>query len=99
MGFIRGVCSLCSDRLKDVQDLRCMGQEAVPVRIASILTRLSLVHGSTIPFTKKELSELVGATLEMTFRVLSEFQKRGLVESSRGKIHLKKLGELKSLAE
>lgn len=97
-GFIRGLCSLCAERLKDVQDLRCMGQEAVPVRIASTLARLYQVHGAVIPFTKKEISELVGAALETTFRVLSDLQEKGILDSSRGKIHVKKPQELKSLA-
>lgn len=88
-GFIRGVCSLCSERLKDVQDLRCEGQELVPVRLASTLLRLSRVHGDVLPFTKRELSELIGATLVTTFRVLADFNKRGILSSSRGKIHIK----------
>lgn len=98
-GFIRGVCSLCSDRLKDVQDLRCMGQEMVPVRIASTLLRLYQVHGADIPFTKREISELIGATLVTTFRVLSEFQKKRILSSSRGKIHILKPNDLKLVAE
>ncbi len=85
-GFVRGLCSLCSERLKDVQGLRCLGQEAVPKRIASILTRLCQVYGQTIPFTKKELSELVGATLETTFRALKNLEDQKILSSSRGKI-------------
>ena len=76
-----------------------MGQETVPVRIATILLRLQQVHGATIPFTKKEISELVGATIETTFRVISEFEGKGLVSSARGKIHVKKPEELKSLSD
>ena len=98
-GMVRGVCSLCSERLKDVQDLRCMDQESVPVRIGSILLRLYLVHGATIPFTKKEVSELSGTTLETTFRTLSQFQKRGMVASLRGKILIKNPDRLKNFAE
>ena len=97
-GFVRGVCSLCSERLKDVQDLRCVGQELVPVRIASTLTRLSQVHGNVIPFTKREISELVGATLVTTFRILGDLQRRGIVASSRGRINIKKPAVLRSLA-
>jgi CRP/FNR family transcriptional regulator, nitrogen oxide reductase regulator len=97
-GFIRGLCSLCSDRLKDVQDLRCMGQESVEVRMASTLLRLRRVHGDTIPFTKKEVSELIGATLETTFRTLSDLEKKGLLESLRGGIKIKKAEKLEAIA-
>ena len=89
-GFVRGLCSLCSERLKDVQGLRCLGQEAVPKRIASVLTRLFQVHGHTIPFTKKELSELVGATLETTFRALKQLEDKKILSSARGKILIHK---------
>ena len=98
-GMLRGVCSLCSDRLKDVQDLRCMGQESVHIKLANILNRLYQVHGDTIPFTKKEISELIGVTLETTFRALSDLQKKGYLESQRGKILIKKPEELRSIVE
>ena len=98
-GMLRGVCTLCSDRLKDVQELRCLGQESVHVKLASILTRLHQVHGKAIPFTKKEVSELIGVALETTFRALADFQKKGLLESSRGKILIKKPDELRTLID
>ncbi len=98
-GFIRGVCSLCSERLKEVQDLRCEGREMVPVRMAATLLRLTQVHGTVVPFTKRELSELIGATLVTTFRVLADLQKKGIVSSSRGKIHIKRPDALRALAD
>ena len=76
-----------------------MGQEEVPVRIANILLRLYQVHGDEIPFTKKEISELVGTTLETTFRTLSEFQEKGLINSARGKIFIKNPEGLETLVE
>ncbi len=89
-GFISGLCSLCSDRLQDVQGLRCMGQETVPVRIAHMLSRLYLVHGKTVPFTKKEIAELSGTTVETTFRTLAQLEDKGVLESGRGQIVIKK---------
>lgn len=98
-GMVRGICSLCSERLKDVQGLRCMGQESVPVRVAAILLRLYQVHGATIPFTKKEIAELSGTTLETTFRTLAQFQKKTYLASLRGKICIKKPDLLKNIVE
>lgn len=97
--MVRGVCALCSDRLKDVQDLRCMGQESVAVRVASILARLYQVHGELIPFTKKEIAELIGTTQESAFRALADLQKNGTLASSYRKIFLKKPEELKKIVE
>lgn len=98
-GFVRGLCSLCSERLQDVQGLRCLGREAVPVRVAATLLRLHQVHGSTIPFTKKEISELIAAALETTFRALAALEKKGILASSRGKIHINKPEALRSIVE
>ncbi len=98
-GMMRGVCALCSDRLKDVQDMRCLGQESVLVRVATILMRLHLVHGEIIPFTKREVSELIGATIETTFRAMSELQKKGLIISHRGKIEVRKPDEIRKLSD
>lgn len=95
---MRGVCALCSQRLKDVQNLRCIGQESVSFRLAATLLRLSTVHGLTLPFTKREISELVGATLETTFRELKVLEKQGFVSSARGKISIKKPQELQKIA-
>jgi CRP-like cAMP-binding protein len=97
-GLVRGICALCSERLKDVQDLRCVGQESVQIRIASTLLRLLRVHGPIVPFTKREISELVGATIETTFRTLTDLQKKGVLESLRGKIRIKKPEKLKALS-
>jgi CRP-like cAMP-binding protein len=98
-GMVRGICALCSERLKDVQDLRCMGQESVPVRVATILARLEQVHGEILPFTKKEIAELAGTTIETTFRTLAQFQKKKLLSSLRGKIQILNAQALKDLSE
>lgn len=89
-GMVRSVCSLCSERLRDVQDLRCVGQESAGVRIANILARLYQTHGETIPYTKKELAELSGTTTETAFRTLHQFEKKGSLKSLRGKIKILK---------
>ncbi len=96
-GFARGLCALCSTRLRDVQSLRALGQEKLPVRIASTLLRLYGVHGEHIPFTKRELSELIAASLEATFRALAEFEAAGIVASTRGKILVRDPERLKGL--
>jgi CRP/FNR family transcriptional regulator len=98
-GMVRGICALCSERLKDVQDLRCMGQESVPVRVATILARLEQVHGEILPFTKKEIAELAGTTIETTFRTLAQFQKKKLLSSLRGKIQIRDAQALKDISE
>lgn len=95
-GMVRGVCSLCSARLKDFQSLRSVGQESAEIRIGNILARLYQIHGETIPFTKKEVAELSGTTTETTFRTLRQFEKKGILKSLRGQIKIKKPSALKT---
>lgn len=95
--FLRGVCSLCSERLQEVQQLRCSAQEPVSARLASTLSRLYQIYGLTIPLTKREVSELIGAAQETTFRAMAALQKKGILVSLYGKIQLKKPDALKIL--
>lgn len=97
--FMRGLCSLCSERLRDVQGLRGMDQEPVPVRAAATLLRLQRTHGPALPFTKKEISELIAAALETTFRALSDMERAGIVSFSRDTIRIRKPGALRGVVE
>lgn len=86
--LMRGLCVMCSDRLQDMQNLRRLDQEPVSTRVSAVLHRLYKVHGSLLPFTKKEIAELAGTTVETTFRVLAALQKKGALKSLRGKIQI-----------
>jgi len=95
--LVLGVCSLCSQRLQAVQGLSCSNQEPVEKRLAMLLLKLQEKHGMTLPFTKRELAEQVGTTVETTIRVMSRFQKKGWISSSRGKLQLKALPPIQKL--
>jgi len=95
--LVLGVCSLCSQRLQAVQGLSCSNQEPVEKRLAMLLLKLQEKHGMVLPFTKRELAEQVGTTVETTIRVMSRFQKKGWISSSRGKLQLKAIGPIKKL--
>jgi CRP/FNR family transcriptional regulator len=95
--LVLGVCSLCSQRLQAVQGLSCSNQEPVEKRLAMLLLKLHEKHGVTLPFTKRELAEQVGTTVETTIRVMSRFQKKGWISSSRGKLQLKALEPIQKL--
>jgi CRP-like cAMP-binding protein len=95
--LVLGVCSLCSQRLQAVQGLSCSNQEPVEKRLAMLLLKLQEKHGMVLPFTKRELAEQVGTTVETTIRVMSRFQKKGWISSSRGKLQLKSLEPIQKL--
>ena len=96
---LAGVCSLCSQRLTEMQGMSCSSQDPIEQRIARMLLRLKERHGTELPFTKKEIAEMVGTTVETTFRVLSHLRNKGMVVSTRGAIELKKLKELEEIAQ
>jgi CRP/FNR family transcriptional regulator len=97
--LVLGVCSLCSQRLQAVQGLSCSNQEPVEKRLAMLLLKLEEKHGAILPFTKRELAEQVGTTVETTIRVMSRFQKKGWIASSRGKLQLKALAPIQKLVD
>ena len=97
--LVMGVCSLCSQRLQAVQGLSCSSQEPVEKRLAMLLIKLQQKHGSVLPYTKRELAEQAGTTVETTIRVMSRFHKKGWLTSSRGKLELKKLDSIQKLVD
>lgn len=97
--MVLGVCSLCSQRLSAVQGLSCSTQEPVEKRLAMLLLRLRERHGAVLPFTKRELAEQAGTTVETTIRVMSRFQKKGWIASSRGQLQLKQPDALQTVID
>jgi CRP/FNR family transcriptional regulator, nitrogen oxide reductase regulator len=97
--LVLGVCSLCSQRLNAVQGLSCSSQEPVDKRLAMLLIKLQKEYGHTIPYTKRELAEQAGTTVETTIRVMSRFEKKGWISSSRGEIHLKNTAPIQELID
>jgi CRP-like cAMP-binding protein len=95
--MVMGVCSLCSQRLNNVQGLSCSAQEPVEKRVAMTLLQLYKQHGKTIPLTKREIGELCGTTVESTIRTISSFTKKGWVSSARGQITLNDASRLEKL--
>jgi len=84
-----------SNRLRDTHEtLKNIATERVERRIASLLLKLSekvgIVEGEykriDFPLTREEIAQMVGTTVETSIRVISKFQKQGMVKSLRGKI-------------
>jgi CRP/FNR family transcriptional regulator len=97
--LVLGVCSLCSQRLQAVQGLSCANQEPVEKRLAMLLLKLQEKHGTILPFTKRELAEQVGTTVETTIRVMSRLPKKGWITTTRGTLQLKALAPIQKLVD
>lgn len=95
--FVTGVCTLCSKRLSDMQDLVRTSQESVQKRIVRTLVNFSKENGPVIPMTKREIAELSATSVETTIRTLSAFEKKRWISSERGQITLKEKQRLEAL--
>lgn len=75
-----------------VERLEASMTARVEKRIASTLIKLANMgnnqRGKTIDLhlTRKDIANMVGATIETTIRVMSRFQKEGIIESDKGGI-------------
>jgi CRP/FNR family transcriptional regulator len=97
--MVSSTCQLCSLRLGVMQQQAVTYQDPVQTRIVRALFELQKTNGNAIPYTKREISELAGTTVETAIRTLSALQKKHWVDSKRGTIFLKDIPHLKTIIE
>ncbi len=87
-------------RLRDAQGrLRDLAGERVEQRLASVLLMLSAKLGLTLPFTRQEIADMTGTTIETAIRVISHLKDRGIIRSVRGKVIILDKEKLRILSE
>jgi CRP/FNR family transcriptional regulator, nitrogen oxide reductase regulator len=71
----------------------------VEQRLADVLVRLAGQFGNQyLPFTRLQLAQMAGTTVETTSRCLSQWRKQGVIASTRGRIKIVKTELLAGLA-
>ncbi|HEU0294795.1 MAG TPA: Crp/Fnr family transcriptional regulator [Anaerolineales bacterium] len=98
---------LMTGYIQEMQErYRELATEKVERRIARTLLRLTAQMGVKVAdggieltFTRQDLAEMSGTTLFTASRVLSEWEKRGLVESGRERVVIRKPHDLVQIAE
>jgi len=94
------IINVLAGRLRDAQSrLRDLAGERVGQRLANVLLMLSAKLGSTLPFTRQEIAEMVGTTTETVIRVMSNLKDRGIIHSVRGKVIILDEEKLRLLSE
>ncbi len=94
------IINVLGGRLRDAQGrLRDLAGERVEQRIAAVLVMLSLKLGDTLPFTRQEIADMVGTTIETTIRVMGQLRSRGITRSIRGKVTIIDAEKLRLLSE
>lgn len=94
------IVSILGGRLRDAQDrLRDLAGERVEQRLARILLMLSAKIGPTLPFTRQEIADMAGTTIETAIRVMSQLRDRGIISSARGQTIILDKTKLRLLSE
>jgi CRP-like cAMP-binding protein len=94
------IINVLGARLRDAQSrLRDLAAERVEQRLARVLIMLSSKLGPSLPFTRQEIADMVGTTIETTIRVMSQLKDRGIISSTRGKVIIRDKEKLRVLSE
>ena len=94
------IINVLGGRLRDAQSrLGDLAGERVEQRLASVLLMLSVKLGSTLPFTRQDIADMVGTTTETAIRVMSHLKDRGIIRSVRGKVIILDEEKLRLLSE
>jgi CRP-like cAMP-binding protein len=97
--------TICGDLKEADETMVNLAQKSVKVRLAITLLYLEDTFGKNednslkIQLSREELASLIGTATESCIRLLSEFNKLGMIELNGKKIVLKNIGKLKKMAE
>jgi CRP/FNR family transcriptional regulator len=94
------IINMLGSRLRDSMGrLRDLAGERVEQRIAGILVMLSSKFGPELPFTRQEIADMVGTTIETTIRTMTRFKENGIIKSARGRITVLNKNSLRTISE
>jgi CRP/FNR family transcriptional regulator len=81
------IINMLGGRLREaVSRLRDLAGERVEQRIAGILLMLNDKLGPELPFTRQDIADMSGTTVETAIRTMSRLTEDGVIRSARGKI-------------
>lgn len=94
------IINMLGGRLRDAQDrIRDLVGERVEQRLARILLMLSAKLGPDLPFTRQEIADMAGTTVETSIRFMSRLKDGGIITSTRGKVHIVDERKLRLISE
>jgi CRP-like cAMP-binding protein len=81
------IINVLGERLRDAMGrLRDLAGERVEQRIAGILLMLHKKLGPELPFTRREIADMSGTTVETAIRIMGRLTGEGIIKSTRGRI-------------
>lgn len=97
--FARGIMEQMAGQVCESHQLSALTATSVRERLADLLGRLHRdFDGRSLPFTRQELANMTGTTVESAIRTLSEWEKEGVIETHRGTIIVRQPAALEALA-
>lgn len=94
------IINMLGGRLREAQGrLNALAGERAEQRVARTLLMLSSKLGPGLPFTRQEIADMSGTTIETTIRVMSRMKRAGIIRSHRGRTDILDDGRLKALGE
>ena len=94
------IINVLGERLREAQSrIRDLAGERVEQRISRILLMLAAKLGPDLPFTRQEIADMSGTTVETAIRVMSRLKDGGIIRSSRGKTIIINETKLRLLSE
>lgn len=94
------IINMLGGRLRDAQNrLNALAGERAEQRVAKTLLMLSSKLGQSLPFTRQEIADMSGTTIETTIRVMSRMKSGGIIRSRRGKIDVLDETRLRTVSE
>ena len=97
--------TICGDLKETSDQLVSISQKTVKERLAETLIYLQETFGKNednslrIQLSREEMAGMIGTATESCIRLLSDFNKLGLIELNGKKIIIKDLGKLKRIAD
>lgn len=102
----RGIIRYLGGKLMDAHDvIISLVSSKVESRIAAVIVRLCENHGShtddgiliNIRLTRQDIADIVGSTVETTIRIISRFQKEGILATIKGRLLVKDIDAFKRM--
>lgn len=108
VSIIREMALMVGRRLRAAHDsVKSLAVDPVEARVAATLLRLAEREGKAgrggvtigVPLTRRTLADMSGTTVESTIRVMTRWQRDGLVRQAAGRVVLADVPALRALAE
>jgi CRP-like cAMP-binding protein len=94
------IINMLGGRLRDAQSrLNALAGERAEQRVAKTLLMLSSKLGDSLPFTRQEIADMSGTTIETTIRIMSRMKSGGIIRSYRGNTDILDEVKLRLLSE